>query len=279
MLGVLASHSDYLTPLTYCPSQCFMRQHNRHFVYALLITERTATLYMFDRSGVCHSHPIDIHTRAAAFVRLLLGVWAPDDAAVGFDTSIAWAQDAHRGGGGAWRRHITTRDEFDLPQRYALRAPATPVHTRWFLEGRGTVCWAATDGDGERVLVKDLWREAGRTPEREFLKVAREMPGVGQAVGGEAGVWVSRLRGMAPRPGFVDRQFSRLVLKDYGACHIGRFVGHRDLLCGFRDAIAGGLALFSLSLWFRSLMFCEQVIKGCGMPGSSMAMSTWRISS
>ncbi|KAF8204048.1 hypothetical protein BJ912DRAFT_941742 [Pholiota molesta] len=78
--------------------------------------------------------------------------------------------------------------------------------------------------------------------------MAREMPGVGQGVGGEAGVWVSRLRGMAPRPGFVDRQFSRLVLKDYGACHIGRFVGHRDLLCGFRDAIAGHQRLWNAGI-------------------------------
>jgi hypothetical protein len=220
-----------------------MRQHNRRCVYVLLITESTMTLYMFDRSGVCRSCPIDIHKRAADFVRLLLGVWSPDDAVVGFDTTISWDQDER----GLWRRHIAGRNEDDEPCRYPLAAPA-PVCERWSIEGCGTVCWAATDADGERVLIKDQWRDAGKRPEWEFLDAARGMSGVCQVIHGGDGALVSTLRGITvpeyQRPFFADRQFSRLVLRDYGSCNISKFKGHKDLLFGFRDTVAGELVSF-----------------------------------
>ncbi|KAF8202523.1 hypothetical protein BJ912DRAFT_1053694 [Pholiota molesta] len=164
-------YTSDLIQLAVYARQCFMRQHNRRCVYGLLITESTVTLYMFDRSGVCRSCPIDIHKRAADFVRLLLGVWSPDDAVVGFDTTISWDQDER----GLWRRHIAGRNEDDEPCRYPLAEPA-PVCERWSIDGRGTVCWAATDADGEHVLIKDQWRDPAKWPEWEFLHLLHPAP-------------------------------------------------------------------------------------------------------
>ncbi|KAF8202525.1 hypothetical protein BJ912DRAFT_1038081 [Pholiota molesta] len=85
-----------------------------------------------------------------------------------------------------------------------------------------------------------------------FLDAARGMSGVCQVIHGGDGALVSTLRGITipeyQRPFFADRWFSRLVLKHYGLCNISRFKGHKDLLCGFRDAIAGHQRLWNTGI-------------------------------
>ena len=66
--------------------QCFIQQKNRHFVYSLIVTEKKAQLFHFDRSRVFHTIKINIHEEPAAFVRIVLGICSPDDKVVGFNT-------------------------------------------------------------------------------------------------------------------------------------------------------------------------------------------------
>ncbi|KAF9486555.1 hypothetical protein BDN70DRAFT_774253, partial [Pholiota conissans] len=236
-------HSD-LAQLGLYARQCFMRQQNRMFVYTLLITETTVRLYMFDRSGVCYSRPYNIHVSAVDFVRILLGVWSPEDQDVGFDTTVYWEKNE----GCVWYRYIESFDEDGDVHSYRL-SQDDPLIDRWFIEGRGTTCWATTD-NGRQLLIKDCWPDVARPSEAELLRGARNLQGVGQMIAAEDGDRISALRGIpAQSPHFVDRQFSRIILRNYGPVTIAGFQDRTDLLLGLRDAIAG-----HQRLWKRGIL-------------------------
>ena len=220
----------------YSSRQCFIQQKNRHFVYSLIMTEKKAQLFHFDRSGVFHTIEINIHEEPAAFVRIVLGICSPDDKVVGFDTSIFWHED---------KRYLRTLDENQKEIVYTLlKQPA--LFFRRTIRGRGTICWQGLDGDGRAVIVKDSWRSKDRNPEWELLKEVKGLAGVGQMVGWEeSGVTTSKLRHfdedkLSAFVDFRDRLFCRITMEAYGKT-IDYFRSRHEFLYAFRDAIAGNL--------------------------------------
>ncbi|KIM49673.1 hypothetical protein M413DRAFT_113985 [Hebeloma cylindrosporum] len=97
----LDTKTDYMSNLVQVgvyARQCFMVQGNRFFVYSMIITEKHAQLYVFDRSGVYHSRNFDIHKQAVDFVRFILGVSSTDDTVIGFTRTSTGKESA-----GSWK--------------------------------------------------------------------------------------------------------------------------------------------------------------------------------
>ena len=216
--------------------QCFIQQKNRHFVYALIVTEQNVQLFHFDRSGVLHTVKINIHEEAATFVRIVLGICS-DDGAVGFDTSIYWDRDS---------RCLRTLDENQQVIKVTLSKQG-PSFYRRTIRGRGTICWLGEDDKGRVVIIKDAWRSKDRSPEWELLKKVKGLEGVGQMLGWEEnGQTTAKLRGFNHEKfsifvDFRDRMFSRITMEAYGQT-IKHFQSREQLIYVFRDAVAGNLS-------------------------------------
>ena len=229
--------------LTHSNSQCFIQQKNRRFVYSLIVTENNIQLFHFDRSGSFHTIRVNIHEEPAVIVRIVLGISSPNDQAVGFDTSVFWEGDT---------RYIKTLDENKAEIRYPLSNPAASFSRR-AIRGRGTICWKGHDEKGRPVIIKDAWRSKDRTPEWELLKEVKGLEGVGQMVAWEEDdLTTSKLRGfdlekLSTFLDFRDRIFSRITLEAYGKT-IDHFQSREEFLYAFRDAVAGKLFYFFLSV-------------------------------
>ncbi|TFK69108.1 hypothetical protein BDN72DRAFT_897574 [Pluteus cervinus] len=221
--------------------QCFIEQHNRLKVYAVLLTESTMWLFQFDRSGFTYSTGCDIHADPHTFVRVLLGL-ASDDARVGFDTSIFW----ERG-----RRWIRTRNHKGRRVAYLVKGDK-PIAHREVLVGRATCCWRVIDPYTDReYIVKDVWRLLGDEPETNLLETASGLAGVGQLVSSEEDhtKTTAHLRGTTSANALpTDRIWSRMTLEAYGDC-LEHFSDGLQLLKAFRDIV---LAIFDL--WERRVL-------------------------
>ena len=211
-----------------------MVQSNRFFVYSMIITEKYAQLYVFDRSGVYHSRNFDIHKQAADFVRFILGVSSPDDSVVGFDKNIYWQGK---------QRVLEIVDQQGVVKKYNLKDKK--LFYRRAIRGRGTCCWMTEDEGGKLLVVKDAWRSRDRLPEWKFLKASKGLAGVGQMVAYFEGDHVSYHRGLDKdsipddlKSLFRDRTFCRMILEGYGK-PIYEFSTADEVLFAFRDAIAG----------------------------------------
>ncbi|KAF4612430.1 hypothetical protein D9613_004378 [Agrocybe pediades] len=230
--------------------QCFIQQHNRQSVYALLISQKRARLYVFDRSGACHSEDINIHKNAEVFVRIILGICSPDCAAVGFDTSIYWSDDG--------TRRIQALDENKNLVAYRIKDPdGKPLFHAGTIKGRGTCCWAVEGG----LVVKDRWTSVEQTPEVDFLEVSRGLPFVGQMVAYITGTSTAKLRGfhdyerdVSPedKKHFDNRYFHRVTLKDGGKPFL-QFSSPEEVLYAIRDAIRGHKNLWDSGILHRDI--------------------------
>ncbi len=60
---------------------------------------------------------------------------------------------------------------------------ARPVFYRETIRGRGTTCWTVQNDDGDTFLVKDGWKAPGRVHESAFLKLVKDLDGVGRCEG------------------------------------------------------------------------------------------------
>ncbi|KIM49614.1 hypothetical protein M413DRAFT_35636, partial [Hebeloma cylindrosporum] len=245
--------------------ECFVVQSNRFFVYSMIITEKYAQLYLFDRSGGHYSHRVDIHANATDFVRFMLGVASPDDAVIGFDTQIYWEGK---------QRVLETINDQGIVEKYNLEDKK--LFYRRAIRGRGTCCWITKDGRGKVLIVKDAWRSRERLPEWKFLKAAKGLTGVGQMVAYFPGAHVSDHRGLDittipddMKSYFWDRTFCRMVLEGYGKS-IVEFDTADEVLFAFRDAIAGHQNLWNSNILHRDVSINNILI---GIPG---AEEGWR---
>ncbi|EPQ59427.1 hypothetical protein GLOTRDRAFT_33355, partial [Gloeophyllum trabeum ATCC 11539] len=230
--------------------ECFIQQPHRRFVNGLLLTEKTASLYHFDRAGVIHSPWIDIHKDAALFIRIILGLASTDADTLGINREIYWKGD-RRMLEAPVGNEITT---CDIPR-------IDPVFRRRAIIGRGTVCWEVQcpldDGPG-LLLVKYAWRAKERTPEWLFLERVREhqLKGVGQMVGHQEGVSITQIRcNFEPKNKdniSIDRIFCCIVLRRYGKS-IEYFETKLQFLEAFRDAVAGHRNLFKIGILHRDI--------------------------
>ncbi|KAF9549926.1 hypothetical protein CPC08DRAFT_715355 [Agrocybe pediades] len=233
--------------------QLFIQQHNRKFVFTVLLSQKRARLYLFDRSGACYSNVININKDAAAFVRIILGVCSPTCADVGFDTDIYWS--THH------LRHIRTLDGNQPNETvYEIKGEdGKPYCHRETIMGRGTMCWKVDDG----LLIKDQWTSEERTPESELLERAKGLAFVGQMVSFVTGTSTAELRSFnklendtsdknKEKKTFGNRLFRRVTLKNGGKPLEG-FTTPEEVLYALRDAIQGHKNLWDKGILHRDI--------------------------
>jgi hypothetical protein len=218
----------------------FIQQPNRRFVRSLVLSENHAGLIHFDRSGAQYTDLININERPRDFIRLILGISSLDEHLLGFDTTIQWAMgpDGRKESG-----TLTTKDAAGHEVEYDLVVPY-PIFNRRSIRGRGTICWAIRDSDGNEFLVKDSWRSEGRQSETTFLEKAQGLQGVVQMVSCEENrEETASFRGpmtnaVSAAQNFHNRCSMRVVLQCYGPPII-HFTSRKHAISALRDAIAG----------------------------------------
>ncbi|RXW23023.1 hypothetical protein EST38_g2833 [Candolleomyces aberdarensis] len=220
--------------------QIFGQQPNREFVRMLFLTEQHLRLFHFDSSGLQCTPPIDFHEEPHTFVRLVVGLSSPNESDLGLDTSVQWTIEDGRKASGT----LTTRvEDGNTKKVYALRN-VEPVFCRSYFHGRGTKCWSVIDyGTGKVLFVKDSWRCDHRTSEYVHLKKALGVPGVVQMISCEDDRRTTReLRGFKEgdiAPEHLDNHTSIRVVTESYSLPVFKFTDAKQVLCIFRDAIAG----------------------------------------
>ncbi|KAJ2914310.1 hypothetical protein MD484_g6114, partial [Candolleomyces efflorescens] len=228
----------------------FIEQSNRCFVRSLIVTNRQAQLFHFDRSGALYSPLFDIHEKPEVFIRLVLGLTATNERTLGLDTSIRWTTSPD--GTNTGSLETIERGERVL---YHLAGDEAPI-TRSSLQGRGTTCWVAKSARGERVIIKDYWVVDGQVPEFELLEEAKGLRGVCQIVSYEHNR--ARTRdfrcdtSISVKGSFQNRTSVRIVMKAYGPT-IESFTSIEQLLGTLRDAIAAHRALVAKNIIHRDV--------------------------
>ncbi|KAJ2919984.1 hypothetical protein MD484_g501, partial [Candolleomyces efflorescens] len=234
--------------------QMFSHQPNRFFVRSLVVTERRARLFHFDRSGAQYSSLINIHEDAEQFVRLILGLCTTDEAVLGLDDSVQWTTnpDGKKIGG-----TLKTVGPDGSVVAYDLIADELPF-VRSGVRGRGTICWPVKNQAGDKFMVKDHWisMAGSGTPEYELLAKAKGLPGVCQMVSYESNrAQTKDFRGSTQTLGSdlsFNRRAIRIVMKAYGPS-VDKFSSVEDLLGALRDAIAAHRALLSRGVIHRDI--------------------------
>ncbi|KAF9549927.1 hypothetical protein CPC08DRAFT_648057, partial [Agrocybe pediades] len=246
-------------------SQCFIQQHNRRFVFTVLVSQKRARLYLFDRSGACYSEDIDINKDPEVFIRVILGVCSPSCADVGFDTDVYWSTHEVR--------HIRTLDENQKEIVYRIKNKiGKPYCYRKTIMGRGTICWKVDSGR----LVKDQWTSEERTPESVLLEKAKGLPFVGQMVSFATGTSTAKLRGFdsyendvsdEDKEIFRNRIFRRFILKS-GGKPLVEFSTPEEVLYAFsldlRSCTTGHKNLWDIGILHRDISINNILIAHSG---------------
>ncbi|TFK61127.1 hypothetical protein BDN72DRAFT_965351 [Pluteus cervinus] len=221
--------------------QCFIEQHNRIKVYAVLLTESTMWLFQYDRAGVTRSASCNIHDDPHTFVRIILGL-ASDDARVGFDTSIFW----ERG-----KRWISTRNQKGRRVTYLVQGDG-PISQRDSLIGSSTRCWRVIDPyTNKEYVIKDVWHLMKDDPEVNLLEMAKGLTNVGQLIAAEEDHTKTTpyFRGCSASDYLpTDRAWSRMTLEAYGST-LECFRDGLQLLEAFKNIL-----LAILDLWGRDVL-------------------------
>jgi hypothetical protein len=218
----------------------FIQQPNRRFVRTLVVSQNRAGVIHYDRSGAQYTDLIDINKKPRDFIRLILGISSTDERLLGFDTTLQWAM---RPDGRKESGTLTTKDAAGHEVEYDLVVPC-PIFNRHSIRGRGTICWAIRDSDGNEFIVKDSWRSEGQQSEAKFLKIAKGLQGVVQMFSCEEDrEETASFRGPITNvadaaQNFNNRWSMRVVLQCYGP-PIVYFTSRRHAISALRDAIAG----------------------------------------
>ncbi|KAJ2911556.1 hypothetical protein MD484_g8863, partial [Candolleomyces efflorescens] len=248
--------------------QVFIQQPNRKFVRMLFMTEKLVRLFHFDRSGYQCTRLIDFHEEPHTFVRMIVRVSSPNESDLGLDTSIQWEIE-----NGRKIRGTVTTIEGDgktvkvYPMRYL-----EPCLYRRSMVADGTVVWEVKDPKmGEKVLIKDFWREEDRDCEGKHLERALGVPGVAQMISYEDNRGTTKvLRGykddeiVTKTKLFKNRTLSRVVMEAYGES-IFHFTDAKQVLYVFRDAIAGHFNILKAGSLHRNINLMNIVH---GKPGA-----------
>ncbi|RXW16943.1 hypothetical protein EST38_g8910 [Candolleomyces aberdarensis] len=234
----------------------FIEQPNRFFVRSMVITERQAQVFHFDRSGVQHSPLFNIHDKPETLVRLILGLLTSQERMLGLDDTIQWTASPD---GTKTRGFVRTVGPNAVATTYELITSEDPI-VRSNLLGRGTTCWAANSDGGEKLIIKDYWivdSPADRRPsEFSLLEEVEGLPGVCQMISYEDNRAQTRdFRGDTssfPQGVFLNRRNIRIVMKAHGPL-IESFTSIEQLLGALRDAIAAHKALVTRNIIHRDI--------------------------
>ncbi|KAJ2925060.1 hypothetical protein H1R20_g12036, partial [Candolleomyces eurysporus] len=243
---------DHIGQLGGYSRQVFIQQPNRFFVRCLVITEKRARLFHFDRSGIQYTPLFNIHKLPHILVRLILGLCCIDERVLGFDDSVQWTIGANGSKVAGTLRTIGPKNTI---VEYELAMDAKPF-TRNSIRGRGTTCWPIKDANNRRLLVKDYWMSDGRVPEFTLLEELDNVQGVCKMLcyEGERAKTKDN-RGKVNIFGadiFHNRTAIRIVLELYGPT-IEKFTNPRQLLGALRDAIAGHRVLVTNGIFHRDI--------------------------
>ncbi|KAJ2914301.1 hypothetical protein MD484_g6106, partial [Candolleomyces efflorescens] len=247
--GDILGHLGLMTEFA---KDVFITQPNRRYLRSMVITERQAQLFHFDRSGIQYSPLFDIHKRPEVFIRIVLGLTTTNERILGFDESVLWNKSAD---GRRTSGSLKTIGSDNKPVTYSLSVDERPIG-RSSLAGRGTTCWVVKNNQGERLIVKDYWVADGQPSEFELLEEAKGLRGVCQVVSYEDNRAHTRdFRGDPSN--FVNGTFKnrtnvRIVMKAYGPS-IESFTSIRQLLGALRDAIAAHKRLVARKIIHRDI--------------------------
>ncbi|KDR85807.1 hypothetical protein GALMADRAFT_387683, partial [Galerina marginata CBS 339.88] len=246
--------SDIIQSAIYA-KQCFLQQHNRDMVPCLLLTEKHVQVFIFDKNGVTLSYPVHIHKNPLAFVRIAIQA----SGALGFDPSVFWKEGARYVSYGSTSLRIIGD---------------SPIYINPKLVGEGSTCWKVMDEQGRICLARSFATRACKLrQELEWMSYrdTQGLPGVGRMVGHYEGTFLSVVK--QPRlvncPHFFYPLLNKkcyLFLEHYERS-ILQFNDRMELLCAFRDAIAGHANLWRVGIWHRDIRPKNVRI---GQPGSSV---------
>ncbi|TFK48913.1 hypothetical protein OE88DRAFT_1663180 [Heliocybe sulcata] len=229
--------------------ECFVRQPNRRFVYALLLTEKRVRVYQFDRGGVLYSQWYDIGTSAVTFVQIILAIASEDESQIGFDTRIRWIGD---------ERYFED-PQADEPKRYKIINPDSPFRRRT-IRGRGTTCWTVEDDLGHLYMLKFSWKTIDRVGEWEHLERIKSanppLKHVGTMDSYRVIQKLSDLRhgvvGLDRKEKFHDREYYYTMQTHYGS-PLEEFRSVLQLYRAFRDAVSASMELLRIGIVHRDI--------------------------
>ncbi|KAF5339120.1 hypothetical protein D9611_011176 [Ephemerocybe angulata] len=250
---------------TYC-RQILIQQPNRNFVRFLIITQSSVRLVHYDRSGTYVTPFHNIHEDPVTFIRLILGLSSTNESILGFDTAFEWTIDPESGRKIAGK--IATPDEAGRLIKYNLSMDGPPF-LRAGICGRGTTCWTAFHPEtGDRVLIKDAWRNESKGSEIEYLKVAKGVEGVVQMISFED--YRAETKNYRPascdHPGSYNRVKSRVVMEHYGP-PIWKFETRIQLIGAIKDAIQAYRKLYHRFIIHRDISTQNVLIGSSAEPG------------
>ncbi|KAF8584582.1 hypothetical protein K439DRAFT_1566433 [Ramaria rubella] len=233
-------------------------QHNRRYAFGLVISQRTLTVHMFDRSGVVSSPSFDYHMEPVQFCAIVTGLASYEGERLGFDTSIL-NEDSQA---------ILRVTEF-VGRKRAKEVKYALTDLLYFasdLVGRGTICFATRmDADPERQYVlKDSWvahdvlegkeSEASLIAHARNLGVSKGIPRIqySEDVRIKGSTGVTRLdsvfsnRQTQSPDNAVERVHTRLIMEPYGI-PLHHFSNRKELLMAYHDALQAHRNLYEIA--------------------------------
>jgi len=226
-------------------------QHNRRYVFGVVISQQTLVVHMFDHSGVTSSPPLDYHVEPEQFCAIISGLASHDAQSLGFDTSL-FKDGSYRG--------LRTREVVGQKRFREVEYSIIATIYYWaYVVGRGTICFAAVNEEEKKgYVIKDTWVSIdeleGKESEASLLTHARSS-GVSKGipllqhsedvhVKGKAGrlrpdtILNNRRITLTGNPK-IERLHTRLVMAPYGK-PLDEFSNRRELLFAYHDALQGG---------------------------------------
>ncbi|TEB22242.1 hypothetical protein FA13DRAFT_1778872 [Coprinellus micaceus] len=242
------SHKVHEEQLAVYSRQVFAHQPNRLFVRGLLMSERRAQLFQFDRAGVQATQLIDIHQNPDLFVLLVAGVCGTDERRIGFDDTISWTIVNGKKVDGTLRM-----PDADWEDTMFILDDVEPIAHDYDIRGRATTCWAVRHPIGDqRFVVKDTWSSDDRRFEFQHLLKAQTLPGVCRIVSHQQRERICDLRCPTTVPRFFNRVAERILMEAYGE-QVESFNNLLQLLEVLRDAVDGHAYLYENDILHRDI--------------------------
>lgn len=137
----------------------FATQHTRRFIHSFTICGDFMRCWLFHRGGAMGSDEFNINKDPHQFLTVVLGYAAMSYVELGFDPTLASAQNG-----------ILIGEMSDM-----IKIGPVPFFTPPAIASRGTKCWNATlvNDSSVRYVLKDSWRSIHHGSEGEMLAKAR----------------------------------------------------------------------------------------------------------
>ena len=219
----------------------FSSQPGRRFIFALSIANQEFRVHMFDRSGVVHSRPYDIHRSPCPLLCMLTMLAFGDPQDIGYDPTLTFSPPIPR--------VLIAAKKLKKPNLGTIKVDSliyTIVRRIFFsclIHGRGTSCWHVRYL-GKDYVIKDSWVHDSRaTREESILRLIQGVIGVPELVL----AWTVNIEGTDdktdarrfPLSYSSEVRIHRRLLMKPVAIPISEFESARELLSVFIDILDG----------------------------------------